>query len=152
MGVSLQRSLLCDIRVAAEGTRLRLPETTHGVIPDNGGVSALFQICGAGLVSDMVLTGRVVSAEEALTHGIVSRVVAEAELESTVYDMAEQIAQAPRFTIMMARDTIRNLSVPVRRASMINELANQTLTTQSDDYAEFRAARAEGRQPCFTGR
>ena len=73
MGGSFQRALLCDIRVAAEGTRFRLPEVTYGVIPDTGGVAVLYEICGPGLVSDMVLTGRILSAEEALGHGVVSR-------------------------------------------------------------------------------
>src|SRR5829696_1301522 len=76
MGGSFQRALLADIRIAAEGTRFRLPETTHGVIPDTGGIAVLHQICGPGVVSDLVLTGRVMSADEALHHGIVSRVVA----------------------------------------------------------------------------
>src|SRR5205807_6133661 len=80
MGGSFQRALLCDIRVAAEGTRFRLPEVTYGVIPDTGGVAVLHEMCGPGLVSDMVLTGRVLSAEEAVAHGIVSRIVPEAEL------------------------------------------------------------------------
>ena len=66
MGGSFQRALLCDIRIAAEGTRFRLPETTFGVIPDTGGVAVLHQMCGPGLVSDMVLTGRVLQADEAL--------------------------------------------------------------------------------------
>ena len=75
IGGSFQRALLCDIRIAAEGARFMLPEVGHGVIPDTGGVGRLFQICGHGVASDMVLTGRVMSAEEALGHGIVSRVV-----------------------------------------------------------------------------
>lgn len=73
LGGSFQRALLCDIRIAATGTRFMLPEVGHGVIPDTGGVARLFQICGPGLVSDLVLTGRVLEAEEALAHGIVSR-------------------------------------------------------------------------------
>src|SRR5690348_17852161 len=56
---------------------------------------SLFQIAGHGLVSDMVLTGRVVTAEEALRYGIVSRLVPADELDSTVREMAEQIAAAP---------------------------------------------------------
>ena len=72
MGGSFQRALLCDIRIAAEGTRFRLPELTYGVIPDTGGVAVLYEMCGHGLVSDMVLTGRVLDADEALAHGIVS--------------------------------------------------------------------------------
>ena len=101
--------MLCDIRVAAEGTRFRLPETTYGVIPDTGGVAVLYEMCGHGLVSDMVLTGRVLSADEALAHGIVSRVVPADELDATVREMAEQIAAAPAVTIKMAREVIRHL-------------------------------------------
>ena len=66
MGGSFQRALLCDIRIAAEGTRFRLPEVTHGVIPDTGGMGVLYEMCGHGLVSDLVLTGRIMSADEAL--------------------------------------------------------------------------------------
>ena len=95
MGGSFQRALLCDIRVAAEGTRFRLPELTHGVIPDTGGFGVLYEMCGPGLVSDLVLTGRVMQAEEALGHGIVSRIVEPDALESTVREMAEAIAAAP---------------------------------------------------------
>ena len=95
IGGSFQRALLCDIRVAAEGSRFMLPEVTHGVIPDTGGVGRLFEICGSGLVSDMVLTGRVLSAEEALTHGIVSRIVAPEALDDCVMEMAAGIAAAP---------------------------------------------------------
>src|SRR6478752_9465789 len=91
MGGSFQRALLCDVRIAAEGTRFRLPELSYGVIPDTGGVAVLYEMCGHGLVSDMVLTGRILSAEEALAHGVVSRVVADDELDTVVHEMAEQI-------------------------------------------------------------
>ena len=75
IGGSFQRALLCDIRIAAEGSRFMLPEVGHGVIPDTGGMGRLFEICGAGVVSDLVLTGRAMGAEEALGHGIISRIV-----------------------------------------------------------------------------
>jgi enoyl-CoA hydratase/carnithine racemase len=151
MGGSFQRALLCDIRIAAEGTRFRLPETTYGVIPDTGGVAVLHQMCGPGVVSDLVLTGRVMSAEEALSHGVVSRVVPEEELDATVREIAESIAARPAVTIKMAREVIRHLSQPQVRASMADEVIYQTFINRSDDFAELRAARAEERQPRFTG-
>src|SRR5213076_1347378 len=122
MGGSFQRALLCDVRVAAEGTRFRLPEVTYGVIPDTGGVAVLYEMCGHGLVSDMVLTGRVLTAAEALTHGIVSRVVPEEQLEATAREMAEQIAVAPAVTVKMAREVIRHLALPQIRSSMNDEM------------------------------
>lgn len=151
MGGSFQRALMCDIRVASSDARFRLPETTYGVIPDTGGVAVLFEMCGHGLASDMVLTGRVLSAEEALTHGIVSRVVDLDELDATVHEIAEQIAAAPAVTIKMAREVIRHLAVPAIRASMADEMIYQTFINKSDDIVELRAARAEDREPRYTG-
>jgi enoyl-CoA hydratase/carnithine racemase len=151
MGGSFQRALLCDIRVAADDARFRLPETTYGVIPDTGGVAVLHEICGPGVVSDLVLTGRVLSADEALGHGIVSRVVPGAELDATVREIAEQIAAAPAVTIKMAREVIRHLAVPQIRSSMADEMIYQTFINRSDDVAEMRAARADEREPRYTG-
>jgi enoyl-CoA hydratase/carnithine racemase len=149
IGGSFQRALLCDIRVAAEGARFMLPEVTHGVIPDTGGVSRLFQMCGHGVVSDMILTGRVLSAEEALTHGVVSRVVPADELDATVEEMAAKVAAAPPLTVKLARRVIGHLATPEVLASMQEELLAQTVLTNSHDFAEFKAARDDGREPQY---
>ena len=151
MGGSFQRALLCDIRVAAEGTRFRLPELNYGVIPDTGGVGVLYEMCGPGVVSDLVLTGRVMDAEEALGHGIVSRIVPEAELDATVHEIAQQIAGAPAVAVKMARAVIRHLAVPQLRSAMADEMIYQTFVNRSDDIAEMRAASVEQREPHYTG-
>src|SRR6476659_6545135 len=151
MGGSFQRALLCDIRIAAEGTRFRLPELSYGVIPDTGGVGVLYEMCGPGLVSDLVLTGRIMAAEEALAHGIVSRVVPADELDATAREMADQIAAAPAVTVKMAREVIRHLAQPQLRSAMADEVIYQTFINRSDDMAEMRAARAEDRPPRYTG-
>jgi enoyl-CoA hydratase/carnithine racemase len=151
IGGSFQRALLCDIRVAADDARFMLPETGHGVIPDTGGVGRLFQMCGHGVVSDMVLCGRVLDAREALSLGIVSRVVSRDELDATVREMAEKVAAAPAVTVKMARRVIQHLAEPEVRSSMEDELIYQTFINRSEDFAEFRAARAEGREPVYRG-
>ena len=109
IGGSFQRALICDIRIAAEGARFMLPEVGHGVIPDTGGVGRLYEMCGHGVVSDMVLTGRPLSAEEALGHGIVSRIVAPDLLDETAREMAAKTAASPAVTVKMARRVIRHL-------------------------------------------
>ena len=151
IGGSFQRALLCDIRIASEDARFLLPEVTHGVIPDTGGVGVLYEMCGHGLVSDMVLAGRRLSAAEALQYGIVSRVVPAAELDATARQMAEAIAAAPAATVKMARRVIARLSQPQLRASMGDELVFQTFINKSDDFAEMRQARAEERPPVYRG-
>jgi enoyl-CoA hydratase len=99
----------------------------------------------------MVLTGRILSADEALTHGIVSRVVPAEELDATVQEIAQQIASSPAVTVKMAREVIRHLAQPQIRTSMNDEVIYQTFISRSDDMAEMRAARAEERDPRYTG-
>jgi enoyl-CoA hydratase len=151
IGASFQRALICDIRVAAEGARMMLPELAHGVIPDTGGIGRLYQMCGHGVVSDMVLTGRPMDAEEALRHGVVSRIVPADELDATVREMAEKIAASPKVAVSMGRRVIRHLAEPTLRSSMDDELIYQTFISRSDDIAEMRAARAQERAPRYTG-
>jgi enoyl-CoA hydratase/carnithine racemase len=93
----------------------------------------------------------VLTADEALTHGVVSRVVAEDALDATVREVAEHIASLPAVTVKMAREVIRHLAVPTIRSSMADEMIYQTFVNKSDDIAELRAARAEERAPRYTG-
>jgi enoyl-CoA hydratase/carnithine racemase len=151
IGGSFQRALLCDIRIAAEGTRFMLPEVGHGVIPDTGGMGRLFQICGSGVASDLVLTGRTMSVEEAFGHGIVSRIVPPESLDEVAVEMAEKVAASPAVTVKMARRVLQHLSEPEVRSSMADEEIYQTFINKSSDFAEFKAARAENRSPRYTG-
>jgi enoyl-CoA hydratase/carnithine racemase len=151
IGGSFQRALLCDIRIASTDARFMLPEVGHGVIPDTGGMGVLYQMAGHGLVSDMVLTGRRLSADEALAHGIVSRVVPRDELDATAREMADRIAASPAVTVKLARRVISHLARPEQRSSMEDELIYQTFVNKSEDMAELKAARAEGRDPVFRG-
>ena len=151
IGASFQRALLCDVRVAAEGARFMLPEVGHGVIPDTGGVGRIFQMCGHGVAADLVLTGRVMGAAEALGHGVVSRVVPPERLDDEVREMAEKIAAAPAVTVRTARRILHHLALPELVASMDEEMIAQTFIARSDDMAEMREARAADRPPVYKG-
>jgi len=133
IGASFQRALLCDIRVASDDARFMLPEVTHGVIPDTGGVARLFQMCGHGVAADMVLTGRPMGAEEALHHGVVSRVVARDALDDTAREIADKIAAAPPATIRVARRILGHLATGEVLASMDEEMIAQTFLKHERD-------------------
>ncbi len=152
IGGSFERALLCDMRIAGESARLRLPEIVHGVVPDSGGTARLFQMAGHGLVTDLALTGRVMDAEEALRHGIVSRVVPDEKLDETALEIAHGIAQAPDFTVKMFRRTMGRLATPPVQRSIEEEAVTQSMVFASHDYAELKAARAEKREPKYRGR
>lgn len=144
IGGSFERALLCDIRIAADDTRMALPEVRHGVIPDSGGVARLFQMAGHGLVSDLVLTGRTLDAEEALRHGIVSRVVPTEDLDEVALEMARDIASLPALAVRMARSTIASLGHPGVYATLHEEWLAQTAVMASDEYKAARDARLRG--------
>jgi enoyl-CoA hydratase/carnithine racemase len=149
IGGGFERTLLCDVRIAADDAKFRLPELMHGVVPDSGGTARLFQICGPGLVSDLVLTGRVLDAEEALRHGIVSRIVGRDELDDRALEITHTIAALPPLAVRAWRQNLNDMSVPPVARSIHHELLGQMLVYQSEDFAEFKAARAEDRVPKY---
>ncbi len=153
IGGAFERALLCDLRIATTGTRMMLPEVLHGVIPDSGGVARLFQMAGHGVAADLALTGRVLGAEEALSHGIVSRLVDdEVTLDATALEIARAIAAAPAFTVKMARRTLTGLATAPVQRSITEEAIAQSMVFASADYAEMKAARAGERPAHYRGR
>jgi enoyl-CoA hydratase/carnithine racemase len=149
IGGSFERTLLCDMRIAADDARFRLPELVHGLIPDSGGTARLFQMCGHGLVTDLVLTARVIDADEALRHGIVSRVVPRADLDATALEVAHTIASLPPLAVRAWRQNLSDMATPAVTKSLHDELAGQMLVYKSDDFAEFKKAREEQRPPLY---
>jgi enoyl-CoA hydratase/carnithine racemase len=127
IGGSFERALLCDIRIASTDARMSLPEIAHGVIPDSGGVARLFQMAGHGIAADLALTGRVMDAEEALRHGVVSRVVPPDELDDAALEMARLIAGRSPLAVRMARQVLQTLASPAVESSMHEEWLAQTV-------------------------
>ena len=152
IGGSFERALLADLRIAAESTKMMLPEIKHGVVPDSGGTARLFQMAGHGLVADLALTGRAMEAEEALRHGVVSRVVPDDELEAVARSLCAEIASNPPFAVKMFRRTLGRLANPLAQRTMQEESMAMTAIYETEDYAEMKAARAEDREPSYRGR
>ena len=152
IGGMFERALLCDLRIASETAKLWLPELMHGVVPDSGGVARLFQIAGHGLAADMALTGRVMEAGEALSHGIVSRVVSDDELDATALDMAHKIAKLPAFSVKLFRRDLSRIATHLVQQSIEEEALLEAQIYHSDDYREFKTAKAEGRDPSYHNR
>ena len=109
-------------------------------------------MAGHGLVADLALTGRRMGAQEALRHGIVSRVVADEDLDGAAMEIAQAIAAASPFAVKMFRRTLSKMATPPVQRSLEEEAVTQSLVFQSHDYAETKAARSEKREPKYRGR
>lgn len=152
IGGSFERALLCDMRIAGETARMMLPEIRHGVVPDSGGTARLYQMAGHGLVTDLALTGRPMDAQEALRHGVVSRVVPDEDLDDTALEIAGAIASNSAFAVKMFRREMWRLATGEVQQSIREEAVNQSMVFASGDYAEMKAARAADREPKYRNR
>jgi enoyl-CoA hydratase len=91
LGGGCELAMACTLRIAAETARLGQPEINLGIIPGYGGTQRLARLVGKGVALDMLLTGRHVTAAEALQIGLVNRVVPAADLLSASFDLAARV-------------------------------------------------------------
>jgi enoyl-CoA hydratase len=151
IGAGLGIALACDIRYAAADAKLGLPFTSLGLHPGMAITWTLPDVAGFAVARDLLLTGRLVSGEEALSLGLVSRVLPPGEVLAESIAAAEGIAAAApiatRLTVTALRDR-RHSSV----ADAIEwEALAQSVTLATEDLQEGIAAAAQRRQPRFRG-
>ncbi len=91
LGGGLELALACHLRIASKNARVGLPETSLGVIPGYGGTQRLAQLIGRGRATELILTCRMMGAEEALQTGLVSRITSQEELLSTAAEIGGKI-------------------------------------------------------------
>ena len=106
LGGGLELALSCHIRIASTNARMGLPETSLGVIPGYGGTQRLAQLIGRGRATELILTCRMMGAEEALHTGLVSRVVPQEELLATAAEMGGKIMNNSSNAIAYALQSI----------------------------------------------
>ncbi len=103
LGGGCELAMMCDVILAGRSARFGQPEVKIGCIPGIGGTQRLTRLVGRACAMDMILTGRMITAQEALAIGLVSRMVEDDALMGTAKDVATTIAGFPKDIVMMAR-------------------------------------------------
>jgi methylglutaconyl-CoA hydratase len=151
-GGGLELALICDLRVAAAHVKVGLPETTLGIIPGAGGTQRLGRIVGEARAKEMILLGRRLDAAEALSWGLVNRVVPTGtDLIEDTLAFIEPIANGAPLAQAAALEAIdRSFDVGLELGLELEKVSYDKVLV-SADRREALAAFAEKRKPSFKG-
>lgn len=125
-----------DLAVAADSAYVLLTFTAIGLVPDGGLTHTLPATVGRALAGEVALTGRRLSAEEALTAGLVSRVVPEADLPVTVRSLTDEIVSRPRRAVTLTKQALNARDVEPLGEALEREARAQVELLVSDEFAE----------------
>jgi len=151
LGGGLELALACDLRLAAQGVEVGLPEVGLGIIPGAGGTQRLPRLLGVARAKELILTARRVTAAEALAMGLVSAVVPPDRLLEEALALAGRVACNAPISLRQAKRAIDGgLHLPLREAlDLENRLYQDCIPTR--DRREALQAFAEKRAPVFRG-
>jgi enoyl-CoA hydratase len=152
LGGGLELALACDIRIASLHAKMGLPEVGLGIIPGAGGTQRLSRIIGKGKAMDLILTGDLITAEEAERWGLISRAVPQEELKETAREYARKISLKGPLALRLAKAAV-NLGADIEmETALYLEKLSQTILIGSEDKLEGTQAFLDKRLPVFKGR
>jgi len=152
LGGGLELALACTLRVAAASAKLGLPEVKLGIIPGTGGTQRLPRLIGKGRAARMILTGEIMTAEEALKIGLVEQVAPDGEVVRAAEELAARILANAPFAVEMAKDALEvGLDLPLEQAVQYSQ-KNCIACFSTQDMREGTSAFLEKRKPVFQGR
>lgn len=150
IGFGLELALACDFRIAAEGTRLQLPESRLGIIPDVGGTSRLVRAIGQPRAKEYIMTGKPFDVADAERWGLVNRVVAADQLQTAGDSLAAELAQAAPLAVRFAKKVIDGTSDLQRGLTL--EAWAQSVLMHSEDFSRGAMAALTKQAPDWTGK
>jgi enoyl-CoA hydratase/carnithine racemase len=150
MGGGLEIALCCDIRVAAEDSKFGLPVKNMGIYLDSTLADLLVRAVGRPTALEMVLEGRILAADEALSRGIISRVVATSDLDAEVEATVERVLAGAPLAQRYNRMAVRNVepAAPVTD----QDKARAASYADSEDYNNAWTSFIDKKKPKFRGR
>jgi enoyl-CoA hydratase len=152
LGGGCELALACTLRIASRNAKLGQPEVKLGIIPGYGGSQRLPRLCGKGVAQELILTGEMISAEEALRVGLVNRVVESGELLATAEAIAKKIIANAPLAVKYAMEAVeRGMEMP-QEEGLYLEATLFGLCCATQDMREGTRAFLEKRPPKFEGR
>lgn len=150
LGGGCELAMACHIRIASDDAKFGQPEVNLGIIPGYGGTQRLTQLVGRGKALELMMTGDMISAEEAKAIGLVNHVVAKEELMTTAAKMIERILSKGPLAVSAVIRAV-NAGFGFERAGYEAESENFAACTTTNDFREGTEAFIQKRKPQFKG-
>ena len=150
LGGGCELALACDLRYAATTAKLGQPEINLGIIPGWGGTQRLARVCGLGVARELILTGRLVDAEEALRIGLVNAV--HDPVLDWAREVAELLASKSALALAYAKEAANLALQGAHEANLMQEATFFAMLFSTEDAREGMTAFADKRDPVFKGR
>ena len=147
LGGGCELALACDVRYASTTARLGQPEVSIGIIPGWGGTQRLPRVVGIGVAKELILTGRLVDADESLRIGLVNAVFPPEELMEKTMELARTLAAKSPLVLAAIKET----TARTFHGDLGAEAEAFATLFGSDDQSEGMRAFIEKREPRFTG-
>lgn len=151
-GAGFNLALLCDYRIAAENSKFIQAFVNIGLVPDMGGVFSLTKILGIAKATELIMTGRLVGAQEAFDLGLVNKVVSMEDLEETTFEFAKALSKKPSIALNLMKKMINETVYSGLDESLKREAKYQLECSKTDDFVEGITAFAEKRPAKFSGK
>jgi enoyl-CoA hydratase/carnithine racemase len=152
LGGGLELALCADIIVAGEGARLGLPEVKIGILPGGGGTQKLARLIGRQRAMLLLMTGKMFSAAEAFSMGVISEMAPTGQALARAIEIAREVAALPPIGVMQIKEIVNaGLNAPLDTALMLERKA-LLLQFATRDQKEGMRAFLEKRKPTFEGK
>jgi enoyl-CoA hydratase len=151
LGGGCELMMHCDIIIASENALFGQPEINLGIIPGAGGTQRFTRAVGKATAMDVMLSGRFLSAKEALGFGLISRIVPKEHWFESALQVAKQVAAKGPIALRSAKTSVLNAEELPLSASLAEERALFYALFDTNDQTEGMTAFAEKRPPNFTG-
>jgi len=152
LGGGCEVALACTLRLASRNAKIGQPEVKLGILPGYGGSQRLARLCGKGVAHEMILTGEMITAEEALRVGLVNRVTEPAELLSTAEAIARKIIANAPLAVKYAMEAVEHGMEMPQEEGLFLEATLFGLCCATEDMREGTSAFIEKRPAKFQGR
>jgi enoyl-CoA hydratase len=152
LGGGCELATVCDFRIASEHAKFGQPEITLGILPAGGGTQQLTRLIGLPRAKELILTGKIINAQQALDYGLLNEITSKENFKYRIKEFAKSLAKKPPVALMLAKIALNESVTTDLNAGLALEKSLQAILSSTHDKIEGTTAFLEKRDAQFIGK